>query len=593
MRLSVHDLLLAVRRHRLLFLSCVLVTLALGAYVAYSSPRSYTAQTQLFVSSAVGTSTDTLLQNSSLAQQRVPSYAELVSSPLVAQEVIKRLGLRASTEAVADKIQASSPLDVAVIDVTVHDDTALGAYRLATAVGDAFGGVVGQIEAAPNGRSPIRITVVRPPVLPQEPTGRRPSLLLAIALFVGLMLGAVAALVRARTDDPVYDAEELRSTLDLRPLATIVLSSHRWWSRRAGDAWPSATAAEGFRVLRTNLQAIVAAENLRSVLVTGALPGDGSSAVARDLAMAVGAAHMRVLLVEANLRDGGAGEQWGIDERAGLSQVLDGTVDVADVIQPWHNATIDVLPAGPPAANPSELLASQAMRDLISDLGDAYDLVLFDAPGVLAVTDAAVLATRTGGTILTVWLGRTTRGAVRRSVQTLTDLDVRLLGSAVLSGRSRRAQRWRRLQIDQVPPSGPPRTPDSRRPATPARVPEQAGTIYHAGPRRNGEGQRPSRPTPVGETAKKSSAGPASDPPSIGPTPIILPVVSTADVVPASSTRPARRGPVGRSASTSVPPQRKINGWERQHPARGTASVDEVPSDGQHISRAPKPDGEV
>jgi capsular exopolysaccharide synthesis family protein len=585
-RLSVHDLLLAVRRHRLLFLSCVLVTLALGAYVAYSSPRSYTAQTQLFVSSAVGTSTDTLLQNSSLAQQRVPSYAELVNSPLVAQEVIKRLGLRASPEAVANKIQASSPLDLAVIDVTVRDDTALGAYRVAAAVGDAFGGVVSRIEASPGGQSPIRITVVRPPVLPQAPTGRRPLLTLAIALVVGLILGAAAALVRARTDDRVYDAEELRSALDLRPLATIALSSHRWRSRNAGKGWPSATAAEGFRVLRTNMQALVAAEKLRSVLVTGALPGDGSSALARDLAMAVGAAHMRVLLVEANLRDGGAGEQWGIDERAGLSQVLDSTIDVADVIQPWHNATIDVLPAGPPAANPSELLASQAMRDLISNLGNEYDLVIFDAPGILMVTDAAVLATRIGGTILTVWLGRTTRGAVRRSVQALTDLDARLLGAAVLAGRSRRAKRWRRLQIDQVPPSAPPRRPDSRGPTMPAQA--QAGTIYEAGPRQNDDRERRARPRPVDETAEPSTVRPASDPPSIGSTPIILPTMSAA-----SGMRSARRAPIGRSPSTPVPPQRQINGQAWQHPARGIAPVDEVPSDGQQTRPEPGPDGEV
>jgi capsular exopolysaccharide synthesis family protein len=571
-----------------LFLSCVLVTLALGVYPAYSSPRSYTAQTQLFVSSAVGTPTDTLLQNSSLAQQRVPSYAELVSSPLVAEEVIKRLRLRASPEAVAYKIQASSPLDVAVIDVTVHDNTALGAYRLATAVGDVFGGVVGRIEASPDGRSPIRITVVRPPVLPQGPTGQRPLLELAIALFLGLILGAIAALVRARTDDRVYDAEELRSTLDLRPLATIVLSSYGRRSRKAANAWPSAAAAEGFRVLRTNVQALVAAEKLRSVLVTGALPGDGSSAVARDLAMAVGAAHMRVLLVEANLRDGGAGEQWGIDERAGLSQVLGGTVDVEDVIQPWHNATIDVLPAGPPAANPSELLASQAMRDLIGKLGDAYDLVLFDAPGVLAVTDAAVLATRTGGTILTVWLGRTTRGAVRRSVQALTDLDARVLGAAVLSGRSRRADRWRRLQIDQVPPSTTPRTPDRSRPTGSA----PAGTVYEADPRRKDTGELRIRLTPAGKPVEKSPVAPASDPPSMDPAPMIL-----AAVPAGPGPDPARRAPVGPTPATPQGPRRdagrQINGQAPHHPARGIASVDEAPSDEQRPPQTPGPDGEV
>ena len=541
--MSLHDLVLAVRRHRVLFLVCVLVTVAVGAYAAYSAPRRYTARIQLFVSSTDGQSIDDLLQNSSLAQQRVPSYTALVNSPLVADAVIARLGLAGSPESVAAKIKASNPLDVALIDVTVQDDTARGAYDLANAVGEVFGPLVGRIEAPAGGRSPVKITVIRPPVLPDRPTGTGPVPYLALSAFLALNLGAIAALVRDRMDDRLHDAEELRSAHGVRPVATIAVDARAPAPADREDAWPSAAAAEGFRTLRTNLQALVSSDDLHSVLVTGPLSGEGSSAVARDLAMALGVTHARVLLVEANLRDGGAGEQWGIDERFGLSQVLADDLDVWDVIQPWNNATIDVLPAGPPPPNPSELLASQAMQDLIGKLEYRYDLVVVDAPGVLRVTDPAVIATRTDGTILTVWLGRTRRESARHAIRTLTDLGVRVLGTVAVSGRSRRAERWRKLRIDRVPP-GAPRPPETLRASSP--VPDAAGPPDEA--------QMSIEPfRPAGTLiAARLDAGDAATGPS-GP------------ASSAARTTPAQRIPGDTNGRVL-------------HPARGVASVDEPPS---------------
>ncbi|HEX8626613.1 MAG TPA: Wzz/FepE/Etk N-terminal domain-containing protein [Catenuloplanes sp.] len=461
--MSIGDLVLAVRRHLPVFLGCVVLTVAIGAYLAYSAPRSYTAQTQLFVSSTGTESGATSLQDNSLAQQRVPSYAALVSSPIVADAVVKQLRLPQSAAAVAQRIEASSPLDVAVIDVTVHDSTARGAYDIATAVGAVFGTVVGRIEAAPTGASPIKVTVVRPPVQPVQPTGTGALPKLLLALLLGLNLGAVAAVVRDRTDTRVKDPEDLRTNLGLRPLATIALDSAADRASPAQASWPSPAPAEGFRTLRTNLLVLLSSRGLRSVLVTGLHAGDGSSAVARDLAVALGLARVRVLLVEANLRQATMARRWGLDEGSGLSAVLSGATDVRDAIRPWRPGMadlpagmvdlpagmdlppgmVDLLPAGPPVANTSELLASQAMSDLIGKLEGDYDLVLFDAPDLPRVSDATALATRTGGTVLTVWQGRTGRTEVRQALQALRDVDARVLGAVVLRGRPGQVQRWR------------------------------------------------------------------------------------------------------------------------------------------------------
>jgi succinoglycan biosynthesis transport protein ExoP len=435
--LSIRDLAHALRRHAVLFLVCVLLAVGPGAYFALSATPSYMTRTQLFVSSTGTTSVAALLQNNNLVLDRIPSYVTLVNSPLVVKPVVQRLGLQESPEAVALRITASNPLDTAVIDVIVRDATAQGAYRLAVAIGEIFGTVVQGIETAANGRSPVKITVVRPPGLPATPDSSGTVRHLVMALLLGLGLGTTAVVLRDRADTTVREPEDLRTTLDMPPLAIIGVDSRAVRSPLMIEAGTPSSRGEGFRRLRTNLQVLISAEELRSVLVTGPLTDDNSSTVARNLAAAFSLAQVRVLLIESDMRDGHAASLLGVDGRRGLSDVLVGRVGVEEAIQPWREGRVHVLPAGPSPSNPSELLASEVMRDLIAKLEREYDLLLVDAPSLLGTTDATVLAMLVNGTLLTVRRDRTRWDTVRRAVQALHDVNARTLGAVVLCRQSR------------------------------------------------------------------------------------------------------------------------------------------------------------
>jgi capsular exopolysaccharide synthesis family protein len=192
--------------------------------------------------------------------------------------------------------------------------------------------------------------------------------------------------------------------------------------------------------------------------VTGPFHDDGASAVARNLAVALGLAQLRVLLVDADLRNGRLANLGPL----GLSDVLTGKVDVEHVIRPWGDGTIHVLPAGPTPANPSELLGSPAMTELMAKLEEEYELILVYAPSVLRVADAAVLATKAHAVLLTVRIGRTRRDAVRRSVQVLDDVNARVLGAVALERQALGARlgtlrrTWARAHRPLVPPDPDP-----------------------------------------------------------------------------------------------------------------------------------------
>jgi capsular exopolysaccharide synthesis family protein len=137
------------------------------------------------------------------------------------------------------------------------------------------------------------------------------------------------------------------------------------------------------------------------------------------------------VLVEADLRKPRVCEYLGLDSAAGLTNVLAGQNELADVLVPWRRQTLTVLPSGPVPPNPSELLGSQHMGNLLKVLAARFDYVIVDTPPLLPVTDAAVLATLTDGALLIARHGKSSRDDVERAAQSLEAVNARLLGTVL------------------------------------------------------------------------------------------------------------------------------------------------------------------
>jgi capsular exopolysaccharide synthesis family protein len=492
----------------IILVTCLVVGVGVGAFLAVRAPTTYTAQTRLFVSSNGSDSTDSLLQNSNLVLSRVPSYVTLVTSPLVVNQVVRRLGLTESPDAVAQRIQATNPLQTALIDITVQDTTARGAYDLAVAIGEVSTSVVQSIETSATGFVPVKVTVISRPELPTHPDLAAPAWRLGLGLLLGLGLGTALAVGRELFDTRLKDPELLRTGLGLPPLAVITVNARRnRGPQPSGEAFWSSPGSEGFRQLRTNVQVLVSSGGLRSVLVTGPCAADGAETVARNLAIAFGMAKVRVLLIDANMRHPRLTAAVGPDGGTGLSAVLAGEEDVDAAIQPWPGSTLHVLPAGPPAANAGELLASEAMEDLLGRLERRFDLLIVDAPPLLEAADAAVLASCVDGVVLSVRLRGTQWDAMCQAVQALHDVQARVLGAAVLPRTGTvpagprdalRAPGPATGTLDPVPVPRTPAEPAADVPPAPAPVPQPRRQLRSVP-------DLPGRPAPPEQAARPGS----------------------------------------------------------------------------------------
>lgn len=207
---------------------------------------------------------------------------------------------------------------------------------------------------------------------------------------------------------------------------------------------PRSPVAEAYRTLRTNIQFSSLEKPVRTLLVTSPRPNEDKSVAVANLAVAFAQAGSRVILVDADLRRPALHLLFNISNEQGLTSSLlsagggnpingkgkaMGYASTELPLVQTSVANLRVLPSGPLPPNPAELLSSALMRDLIERLRDEADYVLFDAPPVLAVTDASVLATRLDAALLVLKAGRTTRDEAREAKEQLEKVHANLLGT--------------------------------------------------------------------------------------------------------------------------------------------------------------------
>ena len=433
--MRVSDYLRCLRQGWRLLLACLAAGTLGAVLLTLLSTPTYAARTQLFVSASTSAAdNDTgLNQGGQFAQDRVQSYVDVVSSPLVTEGVVAELGLALTPEQLEERIHATAALNTVVIDVVVEDPSAVQAQRVAQAVAARFTAVAHQIETpAGSVTSTVKVTTLRPAALPSGPVSPDAVLNLALGLVLGLAAGLGLVVLREVLDTSLKTAEALQEVLGLATLGIIGYREDSAAQPLIVHDDPRSPRAEAFRQLRTNLQFLDVDRPPRSIVVASSLPGEGKSTTACNLALALVQSGLRVVLVDGDLRRPRLADYLGLEGAVGLTDVLVGRVAVEDVLQPWGDGRLRVLPSGPTPPNPSELLGSSAMRTLLADLEGQADLVLVDAPPLLPVTDAAVLSTICSGAVLVVRAGSTTREQATRAVEVLRGVDAQVYG-AVLS----------------------------------------------------------------------------------------------------------------------------------------------------------------
>jgi len=282
----------------------------------------------------------------------------------------------------------------------------------------------------------------RVPTEPSEPNVPRN---LSFALALGLTTGIGLAFLLEGLDNTVRTPEQAQIISGLPSLGMIPLGSKSpseglarkrlavAASKEAVElvtqSRPQSQMAESYRALRTSLLLSSLGSPPKTILVTSALPQEGKSTTSINTAIVLAQKGVRVLLIDADLRRPSVHKTLGMGPRTGLSNVLTGSASLQQaIVRSSILPSLFILPAGTPPPNPAELLASAQMRDILAELREEYDHIVVDTPPTLSVTDAVVMSTRADAVVLVIRCGQTTKQALRRSRDLLTQVNARVCG---------------------------------------------------------------------------------------------------------------------------------------------------------------------
>lgn len=428
---------LALLRRRWLPLVLCLLAGIVGATVqTRSTPKQYRSQATLFVN-LPGSSLDDALRGVQLTSQLLQSYADIAESRSTAEKVRTRLGLPEPAGAVRDRIDATPEPDTLLITITAVDGDPIRAQSIANATVAVFTETVKDLEAGRAGAiTASEVDSATRPAAPFSPNPRR-NLMVGVAL--GLLSGLGLALLLDALDRTLKTPAQGSSLFGAPMLALIPRRRDAATKQLVTVDDPLSQASEAYRSLRTAVRFLDPDNPLRTLLVTSPSAGEGKTSTAANLAIALAQAGERVVLVDADLRRARVAEMFSLEGAVGLTNVIRRQMTVPEALQGWQD-TVAILASGPLPPNPSEILGSQSMTALIEELSDLADIVIFDAPPVLPVTDAVVLATQVDGVLVVARYGRTQRSLAAEAHRRLQGVGAHLVGF-VLNGVPNSASR--------------------------------------------------------------------------------------------------------------------------------------------------------
>ena len=441
-----------------LMLICIVVV-GVGAYIG-SRLMTPIYQSTALVQIAVSSGNNQSNYNNLLASdQLVQTEATLATSDLVLREVASRYpGL--TVDELSKEVTATPKTNTQLFEIDVHDPSPTQAAALANDIANTLIQQQIQIEQQASSQTGSFLFLAQPAQPPLKPV--QPNILLntAAGLLAGLLLGIALTLLFEQSDTHVRTPEALTQLLGLPVLATISQAEPK-------EAVVNPTGhnanVESFRILRTNLGFSAINKPLHTLIVTSASPCDGKTVIAANLAIFMARAGKNTLLIDADLRHPTLHELFSLPAQAmGFSnailafstpsapdmlayqQPLTPTTPSLSNALPATRVSLDpffhavdipnlyVMPSGPLPPNPPELLDSKAMQRLLTALGSCgSEVVIFDTPSLLGLSDASILASKADGTIVVVDITRAKKGHLKQLKAILEQAGANVLGCVV------------------------------------------------------------------------------------------------------------------------------------------------------------------
>lgn len=444
--LNLKDLLTVIKRKKISLIAIIVISIIAGIIYTYNYTKPLYSSTATIILGKVSSSVNgqTLDNNGTITESDLTlnsslilTYSELVKSRTIMEQVKDNLGVDISLETLMESVSVDRVNNSDLLAISVSNYSGQVAKNIVTKVVEVFSEQVKEIYKIDN------VYVIDEPTVPTEPYNINHSRDITIFTCFGIIIAVTYVFIYNILDNTVKSAEDIEELLKVKNLITIPLDKKKK-SEIITFTENKAIISETFRTLRTNVQfSSINTKGAQTLLVTSCLAGEGKSYVSANLAITFAQAGKKVVLVDSDMRRGRQALVFNIPNKNGLSNYIS-NIDSNGMEINWHLGeyikktnieNLDVITAGSVPPNPAELLESTKLVELIDNLKQYYDVVIFDGAPILPITDSLLISRLLVKTLLVASYNKTKKDSLIKAKTDIENVGGKVIGT-VLNGVS-------------------------------------------------------------------------------------------------------------------------------------------------------------
>lgn len=392
--INIRDFLNYLKKY-VLVIAAVALALVIGVFIYDKSIKKplYTTYTTIILTKSNEAQTGTTItQNDILLNQKlVETYSKIIKSKLVLEQVISETGVTYTTEELSENVSVEAYENTEMLKISVTDQDPELAASIANSIAQVFSGEIAKIYQINN------ISVVDVAVTPEEVSNNTLKRDLLIALFISIFGTIGVVFVVYYFDDTVKLTDDLEEEIGMPVVAKVFKSDIGSKNNRKvellAQKYPKSVVSESIKTLRTNLQFSSVDEDIKTILITSSIPGEGKSFISANLAISFAQTDKRVLIVDCDMRKGRQHRIFKLSNSKGLSNLLiDDMTNLKDYINKTSVPGVHVITRGTVPPNPSELLNSKKNSDLLRVLKAKYDVIIYDGVPCNGLPDSIIMS---------------------------------------------------------------------------------------------------------------------------------------------------------------------------------------------------------
>ena len=445
--LDLKELLSVFLKDKLIILLIVIVTTILGSiYSFYLVTPKYEASTTLILgrinnstSETKTSTTDQITQSEiSINSNLVSTYSELIKSRTLIQKVIDNLKLNLTESSVRNSISVSRISDTELIEITVKNEDGKLASKIANEIAKVFSSKVEEVYNISN------VYIIDKAIASNTPYNINHVKDIVIAIFIGVVISGIYVLIYHLLDNTIKSETQIEKNIGLKNLINIPLEKKKDKKQNQNELITylesKSLVSESFRTFRTNVQFSKSnSKGGKTFLVSSCFPSEGKSYISANLAITFAQIGKKVILVDSDMRMGRQAEIFKISNGIGLSNYISGldrngmeiSEDIGRYIKETEITNLNLITAGSVPPNPSELLSSPKLQELIENLKSFYDIIIFDGAPIIPITDSLILARNLESTIIVTLYNKTKKDDLLKVKNDIEAVGGKIIGTCI------------------------------------------------------------------------------------------------------------------------------------------------------------------